>query len=113
MSSAESLSKIANRVPRSPRSPRLEEAGRRIINLSVAEDATAPGLPAGPQRALSIALGGLLACFVSIGLGYTADYLDSTFRTPKEVEVFLNTQVLASLPKHGTRVVEALRSSNA
>ena len=85
---------------------------RRIINLSVAEDATAPGLPAGPQRALSIALGGLLACFVSIGLGYTADYLDSTFRTPKEVEVFLNTQVLASLPKHGTRVVEALRSSN-
>src|SRR2546430_5178383 len=34
-----------------------------------------------------------------IWLGYTADYLDSTFRTPQEVEVFLNTHVLASLPK--------------
>lgn len=73
---------------------------RRIINVSIAEEPTVPALPSSPHRALNLALGGFLACFVSIGLGYTADYLDSTFRTPKEVEVFLNTQVLASLPKN-------------
>lgn len=73
---------------------------RRIVNVSIAEEATVPALPSSSHRALSLALGGLLACLVSLGLGYTVDYLDSTFRTPHEVEVFLNTQVLAALPKN-------------
>ena len=73
---------------------------RRIVNVSIAEEPTVPALPSSPHRALNLALGGLLACLVSLGLGYTADYLDSTFRTPQEVEVFLNTHVLASLPKN-------------
>lgn len=72
---------------------------RRIVNVSIAEEPTVPALPSSPHRALSLALGSLLACFVSLGLGYTADYLDSTFRTPQEVEVFLNTHVLASIPR--------------
>jgi uncharacterized protein involved in exopolysaccharide biosynthesis len=73
---------------------------RRIINVSVAEEATVPALPASSHRVLGVALGGLLACLVSLGLGYALDYTDSTFRTPQEVELFLNAQVLAALPKN-------------
>ncbi len=73
---------------------------RRIVNVSIAEEATVPALPSSPHRALSLALGFVFACLLSLGFGYSADYLDSTFRTPQEVEVFLNTPVLASLPKN-------------
>jgi uncharacterized protein involved in exopolysaccharide biosynthesis len=73
---------------------------RRIVNVSIAEEATVPALPSGPHRSLTLALGGLLACALSLGLAYTVDYVDSTFRTPQEVELFLNTPVLASLPKN-------------
>ena len=40
------------------------------------------------------------ACLASVGLACTVDYLDSSFRTPREVEIFLNTPVLAALPKN-------------
>ena len=73
---------------------------RRIINVSIAQEATVPALPSNPGRVVTLAIGCLLACLMSLGLGYTADYLDSTFRSPHEVEAFLNTQVLASLPKN-------------
>src|SRR6266850_127688 len=72
---------------------------QRIVNVSAAEEATVPALPSSPNRALNLVLGGLLACVASIGLACGADYLDSSFRTPREVEVFLNMPVLASLPK--------------
>ena len=39
-----------------------------------------------------------LACFASIGIGLAADYVDRSFRTPQEVEMFLGLPVLASLP---------------
>jgi len=41
-----------------------------------------------------------LACFVSVGLGFGLDYLDRSFRSPREVEVFLGVPVLASLPEN-------------
>ena len=33
-------------------------------------------------------------------MGLAVDYLDRSFRTPREVEVFLGIPVLASLPRN-------------
>jgi uncharacterized protein involved in exopolysaccharide biosynthesis len=73
---------------------------RKFLNVSVAEEATPPVFPSSPNWPLNLFLGGLLACFASIGLALTADYVDRSFRTPAEVELVLDVPVLAYLPKH-------------
>ena len=71
---------------------------QRIVNVSVAEDATLPAVPSSPDWLLNMVLAFPLACFASIGIGLAADYVDRSFRTPQEVEMFLGLPVLASLP---------------
>src|SRR6266516_1514410 len=73
---------------------------QRIVNVSVAEEATVPGFPSSPRWTRYFALGFVLACFVSLGLGFGLDYLDRSFRTPRVVEVYLGLPVLAALPKN-------------
>ena len=71
---------------------------QRIVNVSVAQPPTAPPVPAGPSRTLNLALGFLLALLISIAVALTLDYTDRSFRTPDEVEIFLNVPVLAAVP---------------
>jgi uncharacterized protein involved in exopolysaccharide biosynthesis len=73
---------------------------KRIVNVAIAEAATVPALPSRPRWGLNLLLGFLLAGMTSLGLAFTADYVDPTFRTPEEVESYLDLQVLASLPKN-------------
>jgi uncharacterized protein involved in exopolysaccharide biosynthesis len=72
---------------------------KRIVNVAVAESATIPALPSKPRVLLNLMLGTLLACLTSLGLAFTADYLDPSFRTPDEVEAYLGIPVLASTLK--------------
>jgi uncharacterized protein involved in exopolysaccharide biosynthesis len=71
-----------------------------ILNVAIAEPPTVPVLPA-----RSFWLYGLLSVFLagtgSVGLAFTSDFLDPSFRTPDEVAGFLESPVLASLPKNG------------
>jgi len=66
--------------------------------VAIAEAATVPALPV-HSRWLFVLLGGLLASLVSAGSAFASDYLDPSFRTPSELEAFLNVPVLASMPK--------------
>jgi uncharacterized protein involved in exopolysaccharide biosynthesis len=84
---------------------RISEAldRKRIINVAIAEAPTAPPLPSS-QRYLTVLIGALLATLMSVGIGLTAEYLDSTLRTPDEIRTHLNIPVLASMsafPKNG------------
>ena len=72
---------------------------KRIVNVAIAEAATVPALPSRPRWGLNLLLGFLLAGMSSLGLAFTADYVDPTFRTPDEVEAYLDVPVLASIPK--------------
>jgi len=69
----------------------------RILNVAVAQDPVVP-----PLRAQSPWLFGLLAfllaAVVSVGLAFTLDYLDPSFRTPFEVLNELKIPVLAAVP---------------
>ena len=72
----------------------------RILNVSIAEAATVPTLPAN-HRGLIVIFGFLLALFISGGLAFASESMDSTFRTPHEVESLLETPVLAAIPHNG------------
>jgi uncharacterized protein involved in exopolysaccharide biosynthesis len=79
----------------------LDQGG--ILNVTIAEQPTAPALPAHSRAALAL-VGFLFAGAVSTGMAFTADYLDPAFRTPDEVIAYLGAPVLASLPsKAGER----------
>lgn len=69
----------------------------RILNVAVAEQATAPTLPSNSPLTLLL-VGGLLAVTVSFGAAFTLEYLDPSFRTPSEVAAELNIPVLAAVP---------------
>jgi uncharacterized protein involved in exopolysaccharide biosynthesis len=72
---------------------------QRIMNVAIAEAATVPFLPSGPPRLLILILGGILASLVSVGSALALDYWDPSFRTPQEVEAFLEIPVAAAMPK--------------
>jgi uncharacterized protein involved in exopolysaccharide biosynthesis len=71
--------------------------GRRSVNVSIAEAATVPALP-------TLHLGWLLmggfatAGIVSVGTAYAVDRMDPSFRTPDELGLYLDLNVLASIP---------------
>lgn len=71
---------------------------KRIGNVSIAVPPVLPILPA-YSPFLILAVGVFLATFMSIGLAFLMDYLDSSFRTPAEVLDTLRVPVLASVPK--------------
>lgn len=70
---------------------------KRIVNVSVAEAATVPAFP-------TLHLGWMLiggfftAGIVSVGTAYGVDRLDASFRTPDELNRYLELKVLASIP---------------
>jgi uncharacterized protein involved in exopolysaccharide biosynthesis len=71
---------------------------QRILNVAVAEAATVPLVPSGPQRPLIVIVGFILATLVSAGLAWTWDVWDPSFHTPAEAEAFLNVPVIAAMP---------------
>jgi uncharacterized protein involved in exopolysaccharide biosynthesis len=74
----------------------------RIVNVAIAEQPTVPALPSNsPWRFLL--MGGFLATIVSLGMAFTLDYLDSSFRTRSEVIAELNIPVLAAVPYCNSR----------
>jgi uncharacterized protein involved in exopolysaccharide biosynthesis len=74
----------------------LDEEG--ILNVTLAEPPTLPALPVHSETSMSL-FGLLLAGGMSTGLAFSADALNSAFRTPDEVVRYLGTPVLASLPR--------------
>jgi uncharacterized protein involved in exopolysaccharide biosynthesis len=70
---------------------------RRIVNVAIAEAATAPALPV-HSRWPFVLLGTLFAILVSLGSAFASNYFDPSFRTAEEVQSFLKVPVLAAMP---------------
>jgi uncharacterized protein involved in exopolysaccharide biosynthesis len=71
---------------------------KRIANVSIAVPPIVPILPlVGPV--LIVAVGVVLAIFMSAAAAFLAEYLDPSLRTPGEVTEVLRIPVLASVPK--------------
>jgi uncharacterized protein involved in exopolysaccharide biosynthesis len=72
---------------------------QRILNVAIAEE---PAVPVLPQPApIPEKFGLLLATCFSLCLGFAADWYDRSFRTPAEIERWLNIPVIAAVPLIG------------
>lgn len=71
---------------------------QKIANVAIAEAPAPQHLPAKPNVVLNLALGFLLAGFVSVGAAFGAEYSGSGFHTPSEVESATGIPVLATVP---------------
>jgi uncharacterized protein involved in exopolysaccharide biosynthesis len=71
----------------------------RILNVAVAESPNVPLVPTNSPFIFGM-VGVLLSATVSLGIVFTVEYMDSSFRTPSEVITELNIPVLASVPRH-------------
>jgi uncharacterized protein involved in exopolysaccharide biosynthesis len=74
---------------------------RRIVNAAIAEPPVVPLVPIGLSISMQLALSLLFAGFLSLGIGFFAEYLDPSFRTPIDVEKSLEIPLLAVIPKNG------------
>lgn len=79
---------------------RLDDAldERGIVNVAIAEHPVAPALPVWSAW-MVLAIGLVAAGVAGTGAAFAADYVDPAFRTPDEVLAYLNSPVLASLPR--------------
>ena len=74
----------------------LDERG--IVNVAIAEHPVVPALPVLSAFTV-LAIGLAAAGAAGTGAAFAADYVDPAFRTPDDVLAYLNSPVLASLPR--------------
>ena len=68
--------------------------------MAVAEAPVVPALPVYSPWLLMLAAG-VLALMISIAVAFIADYLDPSFRTPRELAQELDLPLLATFAKNG------------
>jgi uncharacterized protein involved in exopolysaccharide biosynthesis len=71
---------------------------RGILNVAIADPPSVPALPMKSVWYYGL-IGLMLAGAGSAGLAFIADFMDPSFRTPAEVVAFLDSPVLAAIPK--------------
>jgi uncharacterized protein involved in exopolysaccharide biosynthesis len=74
---------------------------RRIINAAIAEAAVTPLSPVSLPLLTQLLLAVIVAGLSSLAIGFLVEYLDPSFRTPAEVQEYLDIPLLASFPKSG------------
>ena len=70
----------------------------KISNISVVQAASYPVKPIRPRKATNLVLGSLLGLLGGLGLAFLAEQMDHTFKTPEEVEKYLQLPVMATIP---------------
>jgi len=71
---------------------------KRIANVAIAVPPAIPTLPAA-SFSMVVMIGFVVAIGVSAGAAYAVEFLDSSFRTPRDVIDILGIPVVAALPK--------------
>jgi polysaccharide biosynthesis transport protein len=80
----------------------LKEAGYspelKASEIRVVDPAKAPQTPASPKVALNLGLAAALGLLLGVGLAFVTESMDTTFKSPEEMESFLGSALLASVP---------------
>ena len=79
--------------------PAIEAIGP--ASVKIIEQAQEPFEPAGISKRVTLLLALVMSVFLGIMLAFGFEYLDHTFKSPQEVETFLNLPLLGSIPKKG------------
>ena len=80
----------------------LKEAGfspeLKASEIRVVDPAKPPQVPASPKVALNLSLAATLGLLLGVGLAFLMESMDKTFKSPEEMEGFLGSTLLASVP---------------
>lgn len=69
-----------------------------VENIQVIDEAQVPDSPVKPRPNLNMAIAGVLGLMVGIFLVFLLEYLDSTIKTPDDVERHLDLPVIGTIP---------------
>ncbi len=72
---------------------------RRILNVAIADKPFVPVLPSTLPSSIVLLMGLVFASVVSGGMAFGAERMNASFRTPQEVEKFLDVPVVAAIPE--------------
>ena len=78
---------------------------QKITNVSIAEVPTAAQLPTSPNRVLNLVLGVVLAGFLCVGSVLSAELLDDTVHSARQLEAMTGAPVLATVPENGRKMI--------
>src|SRR6267154_270918 len=80
----------------------LKEAGfspeLKASEIRVVDPAKPPQEPASPKVALNLSLAATVGLLLGVGLAFLTESMDKTFKSPEEMEGFLGSTLLASVP---------------
>lgn len=69
-----------------------------VDNVSTIDVAKVPEHPVSPNKMMNIAIAGLLGMMVGVGLVFVLAFLDRTYKTPTEVERYLDLPLIGAIP---------------
>lgn len=84
----------------------------KVENVQIVDKAQIPQVPVSPRKLLNMAIGAVLGFMVGVFLTFLLEYLDSTFKTPDDVEKNLHLPVLGAIPLISSRGKETIVKSN-
>ncbi|MCK4591269.1 MAG: hypothetical protein KAT86_05905, partial [Candidatus Latescibacteria bacterium] len=76
---------------------RITEAGQ-IGNVRIIDEARNPKYPIKPKKKLNVILGALVGLGLGVGIAFFLEYIDTSIRTPDEVEKFVGLPLLGTIP---------------
>ncbi len=86
---------------------RLKETGvtggLETNNVSVIEDAAPPSAPVRPRRTFNLVISAILGAAVGVGVAFLLEHLDTTVKSPDDVERHFGLPVIAIVPKFSVK----------
>lgn len=79
--------------------PTIEAIGP--ASVKIVEQAQPPLEPTGTNKIVILLLAFFMSPFLGVMLAFGFEYIDHTFKSPQDVETFLNLPLLGSIPKKG------------
>ncbi|MCK4351960.1 polysaccharide biosynthesis tyrosine autokinase [candidate division WOR-3 bacterium] len=76
---------------------KIVEAGK-VSNVKIVDRASTPGVLIKPNKRLNLALGLILGLILGLGTAFVSEYFDTSIKTPKDIERYINLPLLGSIP---------------
>ncbi len=70
----------------------------KIDNIEIIDEANLPDKPSRPRKARDIAVAAFIGILAGLGTAFLIEYLDSTIKSPEDVEKYLELHVLGVVP---------------
>jgi uncharacterized protein involved in exopolysaccharide biosynthesis len=82
---------------------------QKITNVSIAEAPVVAQIPASPNRPLNLILGVALAAFLTMGSAFSAELLNDTVHSARQLEALTGATVLATVPQNSRKLISRQR----